>query len=66
MEVCGCVKFDVKINVVNRNESHMHKMEVVQNMVGKVALGVNAYVAVEAIGVAWVRVPSMRLARSVV
>ena len=38
-----------EMNVVNWSEFHMQKLEVVQNKVGRVALGVNGYAAIEAI-----------------
>ena len=34
------------MNVVNWNESNMQKLEVVQNKVGRMALGANGYAAV--------------------
>ena len=37
------------MNVMNWNETDMQKLEAVQNKVGRVALGANAYAAVEAI-----------------
>ena len=37
------------MNVINWSESHMQKLEVVQNKVGRVALGANGYAAIEAI-----------------